>query len=84
MKAARSGSSNLATRFVSGKGPEAAARLNFVEGGLGFARRPLRIGQGRQAGTNRLTVDTDRATPASADSAAEFGSGQADNVANGP
>lgn len=84
MKAARSGSSNLATRFVSGKGPEAAPRLNFVEGGLGFARRPLRIGQGRQAGTNRLTVDTDRATPASADSAAEFGSGQADNVANGP
>ncbi len=45
---------------------------------------PLRVGQGRQAGTNRLTVDMDGAGAASADPAAEFGSGQSDDVANGP
>jgi hypothetical protein len=45
---------------------------------------PLGIGQGRQAGAYRLPVEMDGACAAGADPAAEFGSGQADDVANGP
>ena len=45
---------------------------------------PLRVGQCRQAGADRLTVEMDGASSAGADAAAEFGSGQPDDVANGP
>jgi hypothetical protein len=44
----------------------------------------LCVGQSRQARADRLTVETDGASAASADAAAEFGAGEADNVANGP
>jgi hypothetical protein len=45
---------------------------------------PLCVGQRRQAGPDRLTVEMDGARAAGADAALKFGSGQADNVANGP
>jgi hypothetical protein len=45
---------------------------------------PLGIGKARQAGADRLTVEMDGASPTGADAAAEFGSGQADDVANRP
>src|SRR5438128_1565700 len=44
----------------------------------------LGVSQCGQAGTNRLTVNVDGASAASADATTEFGSGKAHDIANGP
>jgi hypothetical protein len=44
----------------------------------------LRIGQSHQTRAYRLAVEMDGASAASADTATKFGSGQADDVADGP